>query len=193
MSHNEPQLVARAQGGDEDAFEQLVRAHQRYVFNLAYRVLGDRNEAEDVAQETFVRAWRGLPSFRAECRFTTWLYRIARNVCLNRLPRLEAELRQTEELSQPLASPDPAPDEVVGARERQALLHSELARLPERYRLVLTLRYLQGFSYAEIADVLSLPLGTVKTHLHRGREALAARLTARELETRSDQPQSARG
>jgi RNA polymerase sigma-70 factor (ECF subfamily) len=193
MSHNERQLVAKAQSGDEDAFEQLVRAHQRYVFNLAYRVLGDRNEAEDVAQETFVRAWRGLPSFRAECRFTTWLYRIARNVCLNRLPRLEAELRQTEVLSQPVASPDPAPDEVVGARERRALLHSELARLPEKYRLVLTLRYLQGFSYAEIADVLSLPLGTVKTHLHRGREALAARLTARELETRSDQPQSGGG
>jgi RNA polymerase sigma-70 factor (ECF subfamily) len=193
MSHNERQLVAKAQSGDEDAFEQLVRAHQRYVFNLAYRVLGDRNEAEDVAQETFVRAWRGLPSFRAECRFTTWLYRIARNVCLNRLPRLEAELRQTEVLSQPVASPDPVPDEVVSARERRAFLHSELARLPEKYRLVLTLRYLQGFSYAEIADVLSLPLGTVKTHLHRGREALAARLAARELETRSDQPQSDRG
>jgi RNA polymerase sigma-70 factor (ECF subfamily) len=193
MSHSEPQLVAKAQSGDECAFEQLVRAHQRYVFNLAYRVLGDRSEAEDVTQETFVRAWRGLPSFRAECRFTTWLYRIARNVCLNRLPRLEAELRQTEELGQPVACPDPGPDEVLDARERQALLHDALAKLPEKYRLVLTLRYLQGFSYAEIADVLNLPLGTVKTHLHRGREALAARVVAREAEMRSDQQRSGWG
>lgn len=193
MSHSEPQLVAKAQSGDECAFEQLVRAHQRYVFNLAYRVLGDRSEAEDVAQETFVRAWRGLPSFRAECRFTTWLYRIARNVCLNRLPRLEAELRQTEVLGQAMACPDPEPDEVLDARERHAFLHAALAKLPEKYRLVLTLRYLQGFSYAEIADVLNLPLGTVKTHLHRGREALAARLAACELEMKSDQQQSGRG
>ncbi|NIN65309.1 MAG: sigma-70 family RNA polymerase sigma factor [Anaerolineae bacterium] len=186
MSDNEAQLVVKAQRGDEDAFEQLVRAHQRYVFNLAYRVLGDYREAEDVAQETFVRAWRGLPSFRAESRFTTWLYRIARNVCLNRLPRLQAELTQTELLGE-------TPADVFNAKERRAFVHAELARLPEKYRLVLTLRYLQDLSYAEIADVLNLPLGTVKTHLHRGREALAARLAAWEAETTSEHVQTGEG
>jgi RNA polymerase sigma-70 factor (ECF subfamily) len=186
MSDNEAQLVVKAQRGDERAFEQLVRAHQRYVFNLAYRVLGDYSEAEDVAQETFVRAWRGLPSFRAESRFTTWLYRIARNVCLNRLPRLQAELAQTELLGETVAFPGQTPADAFDAKERRAFVHTELARLPEKYRLALTLRYLQDLSYAEIANVLNLPLGTVKTHLHRGREALAARLTAWEAETTSE-------
>ncbi len=190
MSYDEAELVGRAQRGDEDAFEQLVRAHQRYVFNLACRLLGDYSEAEDLAQETFVRAWRGLPSFRAECRFTTWLYRIARNVCLNRLPKLQAELTQTELLEDAVACPDPTPADFFDAEERRAFLHTELARLPEKYRVVLTLRYLQDFSYAEIADVLSLPLGTVKTHLHRGREALAARLAAWEAEMARRQGQS---
>ncbi len=193
MSDNEAQLVVKAQRGDEDAFEQLVRAHQRYVFNLAYRVLGDYREAEDVAQETFVRAWRGLPSFRAESRFTTWLYRIARNVCLNRLPRLQAELTQTELLGETLASPGQTPADVFDAKERRAFVHAELARLPEKYRLVLTLRYLQDLSYAEIADVLNLPLGTVKTHLHRGREALAARLAAWEADMTSEHVQTGAG
>jgi RNA polymerase sigma-70 factor (ECF subfamily) len=193
MSHNESQLVAKAQSGDEEAFELLVRAHQRYVFNLAYRLLGDRSEAEDVAQETFVRAWRGLPSFRAECRFATWLYRIARNVCLNRLPQLQAELRQTDVLGHTVACPDPTPGDVLDAKERREFLHAELARLPAKYRLVLTLRYLQGFSYAEIAEVLNLPLGTVKTHLYRGREALAARLAAGELEMTRGRIQSGQG
>lgn len=187
MSYSESELIVRAQRGDERAFEELVRAHQRYVFNLAYRVLGDYNEAEDVAQEAFVRAWRGLPGFRGEARFTTWLYRIVSNLCVNRVPRLRRDLEQTEPLHETMASPDPTPADLFDGEERRAFLHGQLGRLPEKYRLVLTLRYLHGFSYAEIADVLQLPLGTVKTHLYRGRQTLAARLLAWEEETPTEQ------
>ncbi len=150
--------------------------HRRYVFNLAYRVLGDYAEAEDVAQEAFVRVWRALPDFRGEARFTTWLYRIVHNLCLNRLPGLQQQLLQTEPLEETLADPHDSLYELSEGGERIAFLHAELARLPEKYRLVLTLRYLQNLSYDEIATVLGLTMGTVKTHIHRARTLLMERL-----------------
>ena len=173
---SDAELVARARRGDETAFEQLVLRHQRYVFNLAYRVLGDYAEAEDVTQEAFVRVWRGLPNFREQARFTTWLYRIVYNLCLNRLPGLRHQLLQVEPLDEVLPAPMPSPAEVVERQEQIAFLHARLNQLPEQYRLVLTLRYLQGLSYAEIAAVLGVPLGTVKTHIHRARRLLRERL-----------------
>jgi len=179
-------LVAQARQGDEAALEQLVRRHQRYVLNLAYRVLGDYAEAEDVAQEAFVRAWRGLSGFRGQARFTTWLYRIVHNLCLNRLPGLRRELLQVELLEEVLDDPAPSPPDLFEARERVAFLHAELDRLPEKYRLVLTLRYLQGLSYAEIAAALDVPMGTVKTHLHRARRLLMERLRQWEEHTAGD-------
>jgi RNA polymerase sigma-70 factor (ECF subfamily) len=176
MEESDAGLVARARQGDEDAFEQLVRRHQRYAYNLAYRVLGDCTEAEDVTQEAFVRAWRGLPGFRGQARFTTWLYRIVHNLCLNRLPGLQRELLQTEPLEEVLVNPVPSPPDLFEMRERMAFLHAELDRLPEKYRLVLTLRYLQNLAYDEIAVALGLPMGTVKTHIHRARRLLTERL-----------------
>lgn len=180
---NDAELVARARRGDEAAFEQLVLRHQRYAFNLAYRVIGNYAEAEDVTQEAFVRAWRGLPGFRGQARFTTWLYRIVYNLCLNRLPRLRRELLQAEPLEEAVVNPAPAPPDVFEVQERLAFLHEELNRLPAKYRLVLTLRYLQDLSYAEIAAALDVPMGTVKTHLHRARRLLTERL--RQWEGRS--------
>jgi len=173
---DDAELVARARQGDTDAFEQLVRKHQRYAFNLAYRVLGDHTEAEDVIQEAFVRAWQGLSGFRGQARFTTWLYRIVHNLCLNRLPGLQRELLQIEPLEEALVNPAPAPPALFEAREREAFLHAELERLPQKYRLVLTLYYLQDLSYDEIASALNVPMGTVKTHLHRARRLLVERL-----------------
>jgi RNA polymerase sigma-70 factor (ECF subfamily) len=170
------ELVARAQKRDEDAFEQLVLKYQRYVFNLAYRVLNDRTEAEDVTQEAFIRAWRGLPRFRAQAQFKTWLYRIVHNLCLNRRPGLQRELSHIEPLEEILADPAPSLAGLSESHERMALLHHQLEQLPEKYRLVLTLRHLQNVSYQEIAEVLGLPMGTVKTHIYRARRALADRL-----------------
>jgi RNA polymerase sigma-70 factor (ECF subfamily) len=173
---SDAELVARARRGDEAAFEQLVLRHQRYAFNLAYRVIGNYAEAEDVTQEAFVRAWRGLPGFWGQARFATWLYRIVYNLCLNRLPRLRRELLQAEPLEEAVVNPAPAPPDVFEVQERLAFLHEELNRLPAKYRLVLTLRYLQDLSYAEIAAALDVPMGTVKTHLHRARRLLTERL-----------------
>ncbi|MCP4537556.1 MAG: sigma-70 family RNA polymerase sigma factor [Chloroflexi bacterium] len=172
---SDAELVAKARQGDEAAFEQLVRKHQRYVFNVAYRVLGDYAEAEDMTQEAFVRAWRGLPGFRGQAQFTTWLYRIVHNLCLNRLPKLQRELLQTEPLEEVLASSAPSLPDHFEAQEQVTLLHTELARLPEKYRLVLTLRYLQHLSYNEIAATLDVPMGTVKTHIYRARKLLMER------------------
>jgi RNA polymerase sigma-70 factor (ECF subfamily) len=191
VKEGDAELVARACEGDEAAFEQLVLRHQRYVFNLAYRVLGDYAEAEDMTQEAFVRVWRGLSGFRGQAQFTTWLYRIVHNLCLNRLPGLRRELLQTEPLEEVLADPGPSPTDLFDTRERLAFLHAQLDRLPEKYRLVLTLRYLQHLSYAEVAAALDMPMGTVKTHIHRARRLLRERL--RQWEEHSTGDENGRG
>jgi RNA polymerase sigma-70 factor (ECF subfamily) len=185
------ELVGRACEGDEAAFEQLVLRHQRYVFNLAYRVLGDYAEAEDMTQEAFVRVWRGLSGFRGQAQFTTWLYRIVHNLCLNRLPGLRRELLQAKPLEEVVADPSPSPTDLFDTRERLAFLHAQLDRLPEKYRLVLTLRYLQHLSYAEVAAALDMPMGTVKTHIHRARRLLRERL--RQWEEHSTGDENGRG
>ena len=175
-------LVAQAQKGDQEAFERLVRRHQRYVFNVAYRVLSDSIEAEDITQEAFVRAWRGLPRFRGDAQFTTWLYRIVHNLCLNRLPRLRRELAQIEPLEDMLDDSSPTPSDAIETQDQIALLHAELEGMPAKYRLVLSLRYLEHLSYEENSTALDLPMGTVKTHIHRARRLLAKRVRQAEGE-----------
>jgi RNA polymerase sigma-70 factor (ECF subfamily) len=171
-------LVARAQAGDAEAFGALVLAHQQFVYNLAWRALGDEREAEDAAQEAFVRAWLALPNFRGQAQFRTWLYRIVTNLCCNRLPRLRRELTAlADDQAQTVvdeATPDPAAR--LEAEEQRAFLHRQIDALPESYRLLVLLRYQQGLPYEEIAAVLSLPLGTVKTGLFRARARLRAAL-----------------
>jgi RNA polymerase sigma-70 factor (ECF subfamily) len=173
----ERQLIRRAQQGETAAFEALVQQHALFVYNLALRTLNDPQEAEDIAQEAFVRAWQALPQFQIRAQFHTWLYRIVTNLCYNRLPRLKREL----------AALDPA-EEVVLLDGRQGvereLLTAELGQqlftaidnLPQSYRLLITLRHLQELSYQEIAEVTEMPLGTVKTGIFRARQMLQERL-----------------
>jgi RNA polymerase sigma-70 factor (ECF subfamily) len=175
---NEAEIVARAQAGDSGAFEMLVVEHQAYVFNLAYRVLGNEQEAEDTAQEAFVRAWQSLPKFRAQARFGTWMYRIVTNLCYNRLPRLRRELSAIGE-DEIEDHPDPQtgkPGDGLEAAERRAWLHRQIEALPEAYRLLVTLRYQRNLPYEEIASITSLPMGTVKTGLFRAKERLRSAL-----------------
>lgn len=182
MSVDDRALVGRAQRGDQEAFAELVTRHQRYVYNLAYRLLQDADEAEDLAQESFLRAWRGLGSFRGEAQFTTWLYRIVTNLCYNRLTGLRHQLLHVGvddvNLSTLALPSSEDPSAIVEAAEQRAFLHRQIAALPAKYRLVITLFYLQEFSYQEIAQVLDLPLGTVKTHLFRARERLKRQIQA---------------
>jgi RNA polymerase sigma-70 factor (ECF subfamily) len=187
----ESELVRRAQAGDAEAFGALVLAHQRFVYNLVLRALDNEAEAEDLAQEAFVRAWLALPNFRGQAQFRTWLYRIATNLCYNRLPRLRRELAALGEAELPDV-PDTQgafgaertgdPAAAVEAAERRAHLHRAIEALPESYRVLILLRFQQELPYEEIASVLSLPLGTVKTGLFRARARLRQALGAWEAE-----------
>jgi RNA polymerase sigma-70 factor (ECF subfamily) len=181
---NEAELVRRAQKGDDAAFEMLVSEYQSFAFNLALRVLGNEQEAEDMAQEAFVRAWLALPAFRGQAKFGTWLYRIVTNLCYNRLPGLRREFAAIGE-EDILAHPDGRTGNVsdrLENRERREWLHRQIDLLPEAYRLLLSLRYQQGLPYEEIASVTGQPLGTVKTGLFRAKERLRSALQAQEGE-----------
>ena len=176
-------LVARAQAGDTRAFEELVRRHQRWVFTLAVRMVGDGGEAEDLAQEVFVKAYRGLGGFRGAARFSTWLHSIASHHCLNALEtrrrqplyRLERE-RPRDDDSPPrlerLPNGTPGADAVLEQRERARLVQAALARLKTDHRLIVVLRDIQGMSYEAIAESLGIELGTVRSRLHRARMEL---------------------
>ena len=176
MPDTEQVLIQRAQRGDQDAFAALVTEHERFVYHLALRVLKNEEEALDLAQETFVRAWTALPNFRGQSQFRTWLYRIVTNLCYNRLPHLR---RSLNELGDDVISEIPetarASDNPARAsedRELRAYLHKAIDDLDENYRLLITLRYQSELSYEEIASTLNLPLGTVKTGLFRAKEQL---------------------
>lgn len=186
---SEDELVEQAQSGNMNAFSELVLRHQKFVYNLALRGLGDANEAEDLAQEAFIRAWRALPRFRRQAKFRTWLYRIVVNLCYNRLPQLRQELAavQADEDDDgqldawPQASADSNdPLGQVEAGERRNFLHHQMALLPDSQRMLLLLRYQDDFSYEEIAQVMEMPLGTVKTGLFRAKGALRQALGAYE-------------
>jgi len=169
----EHELIQRAQQGEPAAFEALVARHAPFVYNLALRTLGDPHEAEDLAQEAFVRVWRALPQFRADARFSTWLYRIVVNLCYNRLPRMKAALAEIDIEGEAHLPDDRRPvDAGVLSGELRAHLHAAIGALPEGYRMLITMRHLQDMSYGDIATATGMPLGTVKTGIHRARRQL---------------------
>jgi len=172
---DETDLIQRAQAGDTDAFEVLVIENQDFVYNLALRTLGNTVNAEDVAQDAFVRAWLALPKFRQQAKFRTWLYRIVVNLCYNHFPRLRRELLIL--VDEDIADmPNVAIESgiVVGIEmdEQRAFLHRKIDELPDHYRMLISLRYQDELSYNEIATVTDLPVGTVKTGLFRAKERL---------------------
>ena len=175
-------LVTASQQGDQDAFASLVQRHQRRVFNMVLRMLQDYEEASEITQEAFLAAWMGLPSFRGEARFATWLYRIAYNCALKQLERRKREryLRAAIEAEQILeeVNKQKQAEDILELRARQAIVREQLEKLPTKYRIVLTLRHLHEMTYEEMADILTLPIGTIKTHLFRARHLLKERLLA---------------
>ena len=176
MAESETVLIKRAQNGDHEAFALLVTEHQRYVYNLALRVLKNEEEALDLAQETFVRAWTAFPNFRGQSQFRTWLYRIVTNLCYNRLPNLRRSLNDLgDDVISEIPETDIAFDNPAHgseSRELRSYLHKAIEELDENYRLLISLRYQSELSYEEIASTLNLPLGTVKTGLFRAKEKL---------------------
>ncbi|MFH1502228.1 MAG: sigma-70 family RNA polymerase sigma factor [Candidatus Eisenbacteria bacterium] len=179
----EEELIARAVGGDQHAYGVLVERYSDFVYTVVLRVVGSAEDAEDVAQEAFVRAHRALPRFRGDSKFSSWLYRIAVNRALTHLkrrsrrpatvemtmsPRVEAEVRSHR------AAEDP--ERLVLTEEFRARVRDAVATLPPRYRAAVTLFYLEERSYKEVADALGVPMGTLKTHLHRARAMLRREL-----------------
>jgi RNA polymerase sigma-70 factor (ECF subfamily) len=171
---NESALIRRAQKGAQDAFAALVDEHQRYVYNLAFRLVKDENEALDLTQETFVRAWTALPNFRGQSQFRTWLYRITTNLCYNRLPDLRRSLNDLgDEVMEDIPeSISDNPASKFESSETRIHLYKAIDDLDDHYKLLITLRYQNELSYEEIASTLNLPLGTVKTGIFRAKEQL---------------------
>jgi len=184
----QPELPDRLARDLDGSFEDLVLVHQRLVFGLALRVVGDRADAEEVAQDTFERAYHALAGYPAErvaaMRLRPWLARIALNLARNRLRRRPPPARSLEDGDgQPPAVPAPAAAEPAAVAERgqeRELLAGLLAGLPRAYREAVVLRHVEGLPYAEVAEVLGRPVGTVKTHVHRGVRQLRVELERRE-------------
>ncbi len=175
---NEKSLIQRAQKGNHDAFAALVEEHQHYVYNLALRVVKDENEALDLTQETFVRAWTALPHFKGQSQLRTWLYRIVTNLCYNRLPKLR---RSLNDLGDDVMEDIPetnfnSPASEFESNETRQHLNKAIQNLDANYQLLITLRYQNELSYEEIASTLNLPLGTVKTGIFRAKEQLRKKL-----------------
>lgn len=167
------ELVERAQRGETAAFGELVRVHQASVFNVCLRLMSERAEAEDAAQEAFIRAYGRLKTFLPERPFGPWMRRVAANVCLNRLEARQETLPLDEERDE---AAELTPEASRVQTEQSQAVRAALASLPTHYRAVVELRHFQELSYDEIAAELNLPLSDVKSHLFRARKILAEKL-----------------
>lgn len=188
MAFTDAELVERTLKGDRRAFGELVERHKNAVFGLVNRMVGPRGDIEDIAQESFLRAYRALGTYRGDAQFSTWIYRIVWNCCVDRREK-DARRREHEfvpgspegEDDAPVEFADeesPLPDALLASDHVRKRLAHHLATLPDHYRAVLTLYYYEQQSYEEIARVLDLPMNTVKVHLHRAKERLKKALVA---------------
>ncbi len=181
-------LLVRLRRGEPEAFEALVRSHQDRLYDFCVRMLGDREEASDLVQDIFVSAHQHLPRFREDSKLSTWLLRIAKNHCINRLKYLKRRGRgrseeygeQSEGALQEALGSAPGPEAALESAREQARVQAALSRLEPDARMLVALRDIEGLSYEEIVSITELALGTVKSRLHRAREKLADLLGALE-------------
>lgn len=173
------EIVERCLAGDSDAYALLVERYGGRVYDLALRITSDPDAAADCAQEAFVRAYRSLHRYDPAYPFGPWILKIAANASLSHARRWHAHESPAPELPERAEPAELGPEASAVRREEVAEVLAAMAELPSAYRAALTLRHLQQLSYQEVADALGLPLGTVKTHLHRARAALTARLAQR--------------
>jgi RNA polymerase sigma-70 factor (ECF subfamily) len=189
MSTADRQLVRRLRDRDEQAFRELMVEHRDKVYNLTLRMLGNRAEAEDVAQEVFIQVFKTIDTFREESKLSTWLYRVAVNLCKNRIKylarRQDRNKDQLDETTEAAASsavaapggPPPRPDRAVEGAQIEKVLQDAIATLDEDHRVLVVLRDVEDLSIEEICAITGLPDGTVKSRLHRARLALRKKVT----------------
>ncbi len=184
MTLTDEELVSRSIGGDADSFNQLIRRWERPIYALAYRTLGREEDARDVCQDTFLRAYRALPGFKGQAKFSSWLYRIALNLCRDWMRRQRrAPVMQMPEGVDPIemaAEREPAEsiETLVARRELSAVVEEAMALLPEEQRTAIILKEYHGMTFQEIADLQGCPLSTVKTRLYQGLSVLRRQLEA---------------
>jgi RNA polymerase sigma-70 factor, ECF subfamily len=181
----ETRLAKLARNGDRGAFAELVELYKDKIYHLAYRMLNNKHEAEDAVQETFLRVYTNLHRYDEQQKFSTWIFRIGTNHCIDRLRKrkhsaysLDAEMPDGEgnDYYSMLPGNEDTPEKQIILSETQLQIRKAIDALPEKYKSVVILRYLQDMSLQEISDVLDMPVTTVKTRVHRGREYLRKRL-----------------
>lgn len=180
----EERIIQRAKKGDRSAFAEMVDLYKDRVYHISYRMLGNRQEAEDVAQETFIRVYNNLENYDPNYKFSTWIYRIATNLSIDFIRRrkqnfsLDADISGADGLDwhDRLADTGKGPEEELLADELQNEVQDAILDLNPKYRSVMVLRYIEDLSLQEISDSVQLPISTIKTRIHRGREALRKKL-----------------
>ena len=192
IASTDEELVARSRTGDLDSFNQLVLRWERPIYALAYRTLRREEEARDVVQDAFLRAYRGLKGFKGEAKFSSWLYRITLNLCRDWMRKeRRAPVAQVPEGTDPLdladqqAAPTESVEDLVARREMSAAVQLAMAELPEEQRMAIMLKEYHGLTFQEIAEMLDCPLSTVKTRLYQGLTVLRRRLERQQAETAS--------
>jgi len=178
MAQPSAEIIRRAQRGDEEALTELVKSQHNYIYSIAMGVFRNPEDAADATQEAFIRLFRVLPSFRGETRFTTWLYRVVMNLCYDELRRRKRRPTSVDDAEETMGRlPETAfwadPEQEATQSETQARVRAALWRLDEQYRVALTLYYFQSLKYREIAEIMGLPLNTIKSHIYRGKAQLA--------------------
>jgi RNA polymerase sigma factor, sigma-70 family len=181
MSDSEKNLLERAKAGDIGAFEQLVEGYQRKIFNIALRMLGNYDDAGDLSQEVLIRIYKSIKNFKEQSSFSTWIYRITTNVCLDEIRKrknkktisLDEDIKVDEgEMKRQIESDGPTPEDIVEQEELKKLVNDAIGMLSQEHKMAIILRDMQGLSYEEISEVLKLPEGTVKSRINRARQAL---------------------
>ena len=170
--HDERALIERCRAGDDTAFGELVDLHKNLVYGLVYRMVSDRSQVEDLAQDVFLKVHRGLPYFRGEARLSTWIYRIVQNVCAGARSRRGPDVSLDQEDSSGRRLDPGAADGAFGDLELRDRLEKAIGQLAEPQRLLIAAHYLDGVQYEALAEALDIPLGTVKTHLYRAKKRL---------------------
>lgn len=176
MLTDESKTLERAKQGDAGAFEELLTRYEKRIYNIAYRMMGNPNDAQDMAQESIIKAYRGLHTFKGSCMFSSWVYRITVNTCLDEIRKRKKRdvLYMDAVEGEPAGFTDhaPLPDQIIESREQYANILSAINTLNEEYKAVIVLRDMQGFSYQDISQIIDCNIGTVKSRINRARNIL---------------------